>query len=389
MLNPQTAVSQTEMLVQRIRPLGNAKRAELFRLLAQKGVDLARLPIVPLAERQGLPLSYAQQRQWFLWQLEPHSSAYNMPTVLRLRGQLDVPALRRSFAALLVRHEVLRTRFVQEGGQAYQCIDAEGQVQLREEQLAAERLEQAIASEVEQPFDLVNGPLQRVKLLHLGPDDMVLIVTQHHIVSDAWSLRVLVQELIQLYQGYSQDLPPQLPALPLQYADYALWQRHWMAAGERERQLHYWQQQLHGAPSVLELPGDRPRPASPSHLGGQVGGELPAALADGLRQLARAEGCSLFMLLLASFQLLLQRYSGQTDICVGVLSANRNRPETENLLGFFVNTLVLRSRLDSAVSSRGLLQQVKRTLQDAQAHQDLRWKCCARSVASAIARYFR
>ncbi len=371
MLNAQTSVSQTEMLVQRIRPLGNAKRAELFRLLAQKGVDLARLPIVPLAERQGLALSYAQQRQWFLWQLEPHSSAYNMPTVLRLRGSLNVPALRRSFDALVARHEVLRTRFVQEGGQAYQCIEAEGRVQLREEELVQHLLEQAIASEVEQPFDLVNGPLLRVKLLHLGPDDQVLILTQHHIVSDAWSLQLLVQELIQLYQGFSQDLPPQLSALPLQYADYALWQRHWMAAGERERQLQYWQQQLHGAPSVLELPSDRPRPASPSHRGGQVGSELPAALADGLRQLARAEGCSLFMLLLASFQLLLQRYSGQTDICIGVPSANRNRPETENLLGFFVNTLVLRSRLDSAVSSRALLQQVKRTLQDAQAHQDL------------------
>ena len=137
MPNPQTAMSQIGMLVQRIRPLGNAKRAELFRLLAQKGVDLARLPIVPLAEREGLPLSYAQQRQWFLWQLEPHGSAYNMPSVLRLRGHLDVPALRRSFDALVARHEVLRTRFVQEGGQAYQCIDAEGRVHVLEEDVAA------------------------------------------------------------------------------------------------------------------------------------------------------------------------------------------------------------------------------------------------------------
>ena len=372
MLEVSNRPSQNELLVQRIRPLGNAKRAELFRLLVQKGVDLGRLPIVPLVEREGLPLSYAQQRQWFLWQLEPDSSAYNMPSVLRLRGVLNVPALQRSFDALVARHEVLRTRFVQDGAQARQCIEPHGQVLWREQTLTdAAALEQAIVAETEAPFDLVNGPLLRVKLLHLGEEDQVLVLTQHHIVSDAWSLQLLVQELIELYQGFSLGLPAQLPPLPLQYADYALWQRHWMAAGERERQLQYWQQQLQGAPSVLELPSDRPRPNSPSHRGQQLGCELPAALADGLRQLARAEGCSLFMLLLASFQLLLQRYSGQSDICVGVPTANRQRSETQPLLGFFVNTLVLRTRLNSALSSRALLQQVKATVQDAQAHQDL------------------
>nr|WP_272911056.1 pyoverdine non-ribosomal peptide synthetase PvdD [Pseudomonas aeruginosa] len=327
---------------------------------------------IPLADRQQpLALSFAQERQWFLWQLEPESAAYHIPSALRLRGRLDVDALQRSFDSLVARHETLRTRFRLEGGRSYQQVQPAVSVSIEREQFGEEGLIERIQAIVVQPFDLERGPLLRVNLLQLAEDDHVLVLVQHHIVSDGWSMQVMVEELVQLYAGYSQGLDVVLPALPIQYADYALWQRSWMEAGEKERQLAYWTGLLGGEQPVLELPFDRPRPARQSHRGAQLGFELSRELVEAVRALAQREGASSFMLLLASFQALLYRYSGQADIRVGVPIANRNRVETERLIGFFVNTQVLKADLDGRMGFDELLAQARQRALEAQAHQDL------------------
>ncbi len=327
---------------------------------------------IPLADRQQpLALSFAQERQWFLWQLEPESAAYHIPSALRLRGRLDVDALQRSFDSLVARHETLRTRFRLEGGRSYQQVQPAVSVSIEREQFGEEGLIERIQAIVVQPFDLERGPLLRVNLLQLAEDDHVLVLVQHHIVSDGWSMQVMVEELVQLYAGYSQGLDVVLPALPIQYADYALWQRSWMEAGEKERQLAYWTGLLGGEQPVLELPFDRPRPARQSHRGAQLGFELPRELVEAVRALAQREGASSFMLLLASFQALLYRYSGQADIRVGVPIANRNRVETERLIGFFVNTQVLKADINGRMGFDELLAQARQRALEAQAHQDL------------------
>ncbi|HCF2625003.1 TPA: pyoverdine non-ribosomal peptide synthetase PvdD [Pseudomonas aeruginosa] len=327
---------------------------------------------IPLADRQQpLALSFAQERQWFLWQLEPESAAYHIPSALRLRGRLDVDALQRSFDSLVARHETLRTRFRLEGGRSYQQVQPAVSVSIEREPFGEEGLIERIQAIVVQPFDLERGPLLRVNLLQLAEDDHVLVLVQHHIVSDGWSMQVMVEELVQLYAAYSQGLDVVLPALPIQYADYALWQRSWMEAGEKERQLAYWTGLLGGEQPVLELPFDRPRPARQSHRGAQLGFELPRELVEAVRALAQREGASSFMLLLASFQALLYRYSGQADIRVGVPIANRNRVETERLIGFFVNTQVLKADLDGRMGFDELLAQARQRALEAQAHQDL------------------
>ncbi|HBO2866024.1 TPA: pyoverdine non-ribosomal peptide synthetase PvdD, partial [Pseudomonas aeruginosa] len=327
---------------------------------------------IPLADRQQpLALSFAQERQWFLWQLEPESAAYHIPSALRLRGRLDVDALQRSFDSLVARHETLRTRFRLEGGRSYQQVQPAVSVSIEREQFGEEGLIERIQAIVVQPFDLERGPLLRVNLLQLAEDDHVLVLVQHHIVSDGWSMQVMVEELVQLYAAYSRGLEVALPALPIQYADYALWQRSWMEAGEKERQLAYWTGLLGGEQPVLELPFDRPRPARQSHRGAQLGFELSRELVEAVRALAQREGASSFMLLLASFQALLYRYSGQADIRVGVPIANRNRVETERLIGFFVNTQVLKADLDGRMGFDELLAQARQRALEAQAHQDL------------------
>ncbi|ROL65831.1 non-ribosomal peptide synthetase, partial [Pseudomonas chlororaphis] len=333
---------------------------------------------LPRVERgQPLALSYAQERQWFLWQMDPHSAAYHVPMALRLKGALDRRALQSSFEALVARHESLRTTFVEQGSRTLQVIHADAAPVIVWADLAQQGTDQDaaiqafVAEEIQQPFDLRQGPLLRIKLLRLAPDDHVLVLVQHHIVSDGWSMRLMVDELVQLYGDFSEAQVPSLPALPIQYADYAQWQRNWMDAGERERQLAYWQEQLAGESALLELPLDRPRPAQQSFRGARLDLPLPERLAEHLKALARSEGVTLFMLLLASFQTLLHRYSGQADIRVGVPIANRNRAETESLIGFFVNTQVLKAEIDSQGRFRDFLQQVKQASLGAQAHQDL------------------
>ncbi|MGY2319391.1 condensation domain-containing protein, partial [Pseudomonas sp. SDO5522_S412] len=335
----------------------------------------ARIPRVP--RDQPLPLSYAQQRQWFLWQMEPSSAAYHIPAALRIHGHLDLKALQRSLSALVQRHESLRTTFVQKDERAFQVIHAESGPLLTPQFLdltsanQAEQIQAFVRDQISRPFDLQNGPLLRVGLLQVAADEQVLVLTQHHIVSDGWSMQVLVQELIERYAAYSQGGSVEPVELPIQYADYAVWQRQWMDAGERERQLAYWTNVLGAEQPLLELPADRPRPARQSFAGARLAVQLPQALGQQLRQLALGEGCSLFMLLLASFQGLLHRYSGQSDIRVGVPIANRNRVETEGLIGFFVNTQVLKAEVDPQQRFSELLQQVKTAALGAEAHQDL------------------
>ncbi|WP_256671473.1 condensation domain-containing protein, partial [Pseudomonas sp. PB106] len=357
------------------------KRTLYLEKMLQEGVSPANLPIPQTRDEfaDALPLSFAQDRQWFVWQMDPHSAAYNIPTALHLRGTLDVPALERAFNAVIARHDSLRTTFGQDDEGAVQVIHAQLPMTIAIDALdvAAEPLlrEQQIQAYINEqlhlPFDLQTGPLLRASLLRLADDDHVLAVTVHHIAADGWSMRVMVEELVQLYSGFAQGRQVSLDELPVQYADYAIWQRHWMEAGERERQLAYWKEQLGTDHSVLQLPTDFPRPSVQSFRGQRLDVTLDNTLAAGLKSLAQREGLTVFMVLLASFQALLHRYSGQAEISVGVPNANRNRVETERLIGFFVNTQVLKARIDPQASFRSLLQQVKQSAMGAQAHQEL------------------
>ncbi|KAB0788936.1 amino acid adenylation domain-containing protein, partial [Pseudomonas aeruginosa] len=321
-----------------------------------------------------LPLSHAQQRMWFLWKLEPESAAYHLPSVLHVRGVLDQAALQQAFDWLVLRHETLRTRFEEVDGQARQTILANMPLRIVLEDCAGASeatLRQRVAEEIRQPFDLARGPLLRVRLLALAGQEHVLVITQHHIVSDGWSMQVMVDELLQAYAAARRGEQPTLAPLKLQYADYAAWHRAWLDSGEGARQLDYWRERLGAEQPVLELPADRVRPAQASGRGQRLDMALPVPLSEELLACARREGVTPFMLLLASFQVLLKRYSGQSDIRVGVPIANRNRAEVERLIGFFVNTQVLRCQVDAGLAFRDLLGRVREAALGAQAHQDL------------------
>ncbi|WP_369986956.1 amino acid adenylation domain-containing protein [Pseudomonas xanthosomatis] len=325
-----------------------------------------------VSREQPLALSYAQERQWFLWQLEPQGSAYNLPVALRLGGQLDVAALAEAFNGLIARHESLRTRIEVVDGQPRQVIDLPVALALAAQPLApGADLQALLAAEIARPFDLQRGPLLRVRLFAVAPDEHVLLLVQHHVISDAWSMQLMVEELVAGYRAACGHAQAPRPALQVQYADYAAWQRAWMDGGERARQLAYWRTQLGDEQPVLQLPYDHPLPAQPSLRNGRLELHLPPALAKALGTLARERGVTPFMLLLASYQLLLHRYSGQADIRVGVPNANRNHAQTEGLLGFFVNTQVLRAQLEPGQSFATLLEQVREAALQAQAHQDL------------------
>lgn len=347
------------------------RKIYLQRML-QEGVSPANLPIPQVRlEADSLALSYAQERQWFLWQLDPQSAAYHIPSALRLKGRLDIAALQESFEHLIARHESLRTRFRRVGEGMQQEVLPAYPVVLVPEVLDEGHLKARVEHEIAQPFDLEQGPLLRIRLLRLAEQDHVLVLVQHHIISDGGSMQVMVEEVVQAYTARSQGQAIALPALPIQYADYALWQRSWMEAGEKERQLEYWRDLLGGDQPVLELPVDRPRPAVQSYRGASLDLVLDSQLAADVKALAQREGATSFMLLLASFQALLYRYSGQPDIRVGVPTANRNRVETQRLIGFFVNTQVLKADVDEHTSALTLLRQARQRVLEAQAHQDL------------------
>ncbi len=334
-------------------------------------------PIVPVARLGPLPLSFAQQRLWFIDQLSPGTGTYNLPTVLRLRGNLQPQALRESLDVLIARHESLRTRMATVDGEARQIIAAASPVALDEqdlqalgEQAAPVRARELAQEEAERPFDLAQGPLLRVLLIRLAEQEHVLVINLHHIISDGWSGGVFDRELSALYNGHLAGQPAQLADLPIQYADYALWQRAWLAGPVLEQQLRYWKTQLAGL-ATLELPIDRPRPALQSFRGARLEIPLPDTLGAGLRALGREAGSTLFMAGLAAFKVLLYRYSGGTDLAIGTPIAGRGRVELEGLIGFFANTLVLRTDLSGGPTFRQLLARVRETTLGAYTHQDL------------------
>ncbi|SDI16705.1 non-ribosomal peptide synthase domain TIGR01720/amino acid adenylation domain-containing protein [Pseudomonas flavescens] len=366
-------------IANRFAGLAAEQRREFLQRMREQGVSFGQLPIPPnVTAGEVQALSYAQQRQWFLWQLDPQGSAYNIPTALRLRGRLNVAALQYSLDAVVARHDSLRTCFVEVDGQVRQQVRDTVEVSLARHDLRCypqgTRLDAALGlvdEDIRRPFDLAGGPLLRVGLLQLDEDDHVLVLTLHHIVADGWSMGVLVEEFSLLYTSHCQGRELQLPALPIQYVDYALWQRRWMEAGELQRQLQWWMAQLGEQQPLLELPCDRPRAPQPSQRGARFDFVLAADIANGLKALARQQGVTLFVLLLASFQALLHRYTGQRDLRIGVPVGNRNRAETRGLIGFFVNTLVLRAELDGRLPFERLLQDTADAVLSAQEHQEL------------------
>ena len=352
--------------------------AEQMNALREADGVVAQPPIRHVPREGNLPLSFAQQRLWFLDQLEPGSHAYNMPGAVRLSGALNEEALRRALFEFVRRHESLRTSFPLVGGEPVQMIDPPARlpiplIDLRDLPLSRRdaELDELLAHEARQPFDLAQGPLLRVKLVRQADDEHVLLVTMHHIISDGWSLDIFLRELVALYRVCCEGAESPLPELKIQYADFASWQRERLRGETLESLLSYWKKQLNGTPPVLELPLDHPRPPVRTYRGAKETITLPASLTDDLKALSRDEGATLFMLLVAAFKTLLYRYSGQQEIILGTPSANRNQAEIEEVVGFFVNTLVLRANLSAAATFRDLLGSVRETVIDACTHQDL------------------
>jgi len=352
---------------------------ELFKLLLEKkGIDTLGMQTIPRrTQTSPCQLSFAQQRLWFLSQLEPDSPLYNMSAAVRLKGSLNIAALAQSFNEIVRRHEVLRTTFVTVNGQPVQVIAPTLTLVLpvvKLQELPELECEAAVlrltTEEAQRPFNLDQSPLLRTTLLQLGEAEHVLLFTMHHIVSDGWSIEVLVREVVTLYEAFCSGKPSPLSKLPIQYGDFAVWQRQWLQGEVLETQLAYWRQQLNSHP-VLQLPTNRPRSAVQTFRGASTSFSLSTELTEALKALSQKEDATLFMTLLAAFKTWLHRYTGQEDILVGSPIANRNWAEVEGLIGFFVNTLVLRTNLSGNPSFRELLGQVREVALGAYAHQDM------------------
>ncbi|MFP2933923.1 condensation domain-containing protein, partial [Pyxidicoccus sp. 3LG] len=347
---------------------------------ARRERDGIRLPpLVPVPRTGALPLSFAQQRLWFLDRLQPGSAFYNIASAMQLDGHLDLRALEGALQGLVQRHEALRTSFhMKEDGSPVQQLHPEAALPLTvvdlshlpESEREAEARRQA-SLEAQKPFDLTRAPLMRTTVLRLAERSHVLLVTVHHVVSDGWSNRILVREVGALYSALSQGLPSPLTPLSHQYADYAVWQRGWLQGEALDKQVSWWKQQLDGAPHALELPTDRPRPPVQTDRGSVVLVRFGSELATAFHALCRREGVTPFMGMLSAFSVLLSRYSGQDDLVVGSPIANRQQAELEDIVGFFANTLALRARILPSMSFRQLLAQVKETTLGAYAHQDV------------------
>jgi aryl carrier-like protein len=337
------------------------------------------LPLSPEPREGEIPLSFAQERLWFLDQLDPGKAFYNIPVAVRLGGPLDIPVLRECLSEMVRRQESLRTTFADHGGRPRQviaaapssaaavtCVDLSGLPEgAREAELTGQ-----LAAEARRPFDLARGPLLRVLLFRLSGDDHLLVPTSHHIISDGWSMTVFLRDLAALYEAGLLGRPSPLAPLRLQYADYAAWQRRVLVGDVLAVHLAYWREQLAGAPG-LELPTDRPRPVVETFRGAQHRLRLPGEMVTALSDLSRRQGVTLFMTLLAAFQVLLLRATGQEDLAIGTPVANRGRPELEPLIGLFVNTVVLRTDLGGDPSFRELLARVRGVALGAYAHEDL------------------
>ncbi|WP_258169736.1 non-ribosomal peptide synthetase [Nostoc sp. 'Peltigera membranacea cyanobiont' N6] len=355
-----------------------AQLALLIQQLQQQDIELSALPISKRVENANLPLSYAQQRLWFLDQLEPNSGSYNIPFGLRLVGSLNFAALEQSLIEIIYRHEALRTNFVTVDGKPTQIIQTPTNwsvavvnlqhLPVSEQEITVHKLVQQQAL---LPFDLASDALIRATLLILSETEQWLLVCMHHVVSDGWSMGVFVQELQALYNAYSIGQPLPLLPLPIQYADFALWQRQWLFGEVLKSQLSYWKEQLANAPMFLPLPTDRPRPAVQTFNGAYQEFALSVELTQQLTKLSQQQGVTLFMTLLAAYNTLLYRYTGQIDILVGTPIANRDRTEIEGLIGFFVNTLVMRTDLSLNPTFNELLPRIREMALPAYAHQDL------------------
>src|SRR5215211_2764812 len=364
-------------LRERLAKLSPEQRAHFRSRLMQKGADQPNIPRREASNR--CPLSFAQERLWFLQQLEPEDTSYNIRQGILVKGALEVGALQQSFTEIVARHEALRTRFEMVNGEPVQVIEVPTamNIRLHLEDLSGlpphEREAQAMQSateEARQPFDLQRGPLMRTRLVRLSEEEHLLLLTMHHIVSDGWSLGVFWRELESLYEAFSEGRPSPLEELPIQYADYAVWQRQWLRGEVLEEQLGYWKEQLAELP-ILELPTDHPRPAVQTHRGAHQTLVLSPSLTEALKELARREGVTLYMVLLGAFQVLLSRYADQEDVAVGTPIVGRNRSETELLIGFFVNTLVMRTDLAGDPSFKEVLSRVREVCLGAYDHQDL------------------
>jgi len=363
-------------IADRIANLSAAKKALLQLKLEGKSTPGLNMRIIH-RQADRAPLSFAQQRLWFLDRWETGSSLYNVPRILRISGPLNLKALSQSLNEIVRRHQSLRASFVEDRGQPVQRIASDASIELPVTSLEhlppdhrdpeARRLAFAEAAK---PFDLTRGPLFRAALFRLTDSEHIFVLTMHHIVTDGWSMGVFFHELAILYQAFSSQRPSPLPDLPIQYADFALWQRQWLQGEILNREIQHWKKRLDGL-ALLDLPTDRPRPPVLSYCGARLDFTLPAQLLLDLKTLGRQEGVTLFMLLFAAFQTLLHRYTGQKDIAAGSVIANRNQTEIENLIGFFVNTLVLRTNFDRNPTFRQLLLRVRKVALDAFAHQDL------------------
>jgi non-ribosomal peptide synthetase component F/SAM-dependent methyltransferase len=362
----------------RLASLSATQRTVLDRLLADRGLAAPALDgITRQADRSSFPLSFAQQRIWFFNRLQPDSTLYNIAGSARLVGRVDVDVLRRSIEEVVRRHEVVRTTYHLEENRPVQRVNAPSPVPLPVVDLGGlpdeerqERLRELYRTEVSRPFDLERDQFLRPMLVRLDADRHVLVLSQHHIATDGWSLGVLLGELSVLYRAFATGWSPPLPELPLQYGDFAAWQRRWLSGSTLERQLDYWRRQLAEAP-LLDLPPARARPLTRSWDGDSVPCRLPAPLVQRLRRLGDSERATLYMVLVAAFAVVASRWSGQEDVVVGAPVANRNRPEIENLIGCFVNTLPLRLTVPAGVTFRQLLASVRQVCLDGYANQDV------------------
>jgi len=359
-------------IAQRIASLPPEKQKQLLQRLQQQKQTKDTIPQQPRSERNVFPLSFSQQRLWFLHQLEQNQAIYNVPGAVQIDGNLDVTLLKQCFETIISRHEILRTHFELQGEEPKQVINPPSELTIPITDLQSQpqgAIEKQIQAEASKPFDLSQAPLMRVSLLRLQPQRHILLFILHHIVSDAWSRGVMLKEFTALYNSLREKETTELPQLPIQYADFAVWQRKQEA--KYAEQLSYWQKQLSPLPPPLELPCDYPRPEVQTFRGGQVKLTLPNQLTQQLQTLSQQENATLFMTLLAGWQILLSRYTDQTDIAVGSPIANRDHSEIEKLIGFFTNTLVLRTDLSQHPSFREVLQRVRETALGAYSHQEI------------------
>jgi amino acid adenylation domain-containing protein/FkbH-like protein len=357
-----------------------ARRVDAMRAASQSRVGAGTGIIRAVSRNQELPLSFAQQRLWFLNELEPNSPAFNIAHTLKISGAVDAVAMEKSFNRMVARHETLRTSFGSQADEPVQIIHTHDAVRVPFRKIDLSGIDKGtreaeaqrlIAEDANRPFDLTHAPLIRALLLRLSENEHYLLISIHHIISDRWSVSILVSELARQYEAAAAGRDAAIPDLPLQYADYAVWQRKWLSGEALEKQLGYWKEKLKNAPQVLELPTDRPRQASESFRGEVAQVVLPRELKDKLNQLSRERGATLFMTLLAGFEALLSRCSGQRDLVVGTAIANREQPELENVIGLFLNTLPLRADLTGDPSFSEILTRAKETALGAYEHQDM------------------